>query len=362
MKRVRKLRSIICGTGVASLMLPAFAHAASKLVCESLFVSSLPRRTHATVKIAGTARNGLNEEFYILRRTPEETSWSSIYAPLGYDRQGSALAPYMILGHDLATVLGFHENDRGELLVPVPRTFDMRLARFNQFLKARGLQMIRISLYEQPQPTILSYLKQWAERTAIPVAAGRTNHTVHDISYHYSNILLPNAVAHILQIQAMIASSWIVFNGLDSTSLAARAIVGKIDILSTSANFMVGQVGKKNLAMQISEALDIKIAADARMSPFLTLEHAQAMSDYLHATSPLEFFEAIVKRYERVPTENFKRWAAQTHPEWSLTFAELELKDANQIHELYETRAKEVRAAAREFLKNPAFLRFHEAP
>lgn len=327
------------------------AHA--DLVCESLFADRLSQSGQSTVSVS-LVDDGNGEPHFVLRRKSGLYSWFSRYSEHGFDPQGNPLAVFLDMGHEFATVMGIREGRERTLLVPAPETMNMRIAQFNQFLRKRSVRPIEISFFSQPVATRESFLQNWTNRS-LPVAEGLSNHTVHDISFHYNNLLLPPEVVDLLQIQAEIALEWAQFSRTDVTqSKSISSAVRMIDFFSTSANFEEDGIGKKKVADNLANFLRLNLQGYVKMSPFVTVELEDVLQNRLQTVSSLDLFEHVLASYEEGSNKTrseFRKHALANHPTWMQTLAARGLDNFDTVYKLYVTRADELRTAARKFLK-----------
>lgn len=347
--------------------------------CEWLFEAP-PIKDRPTVEIAKVVKRG-NESFYRLRLLPGETSWRSLYAQRDFDPQGDPRWPLFFLGEDLGQVFGFDGSGR-DFYAPTPETLNARIEAFNRYLKKRRIEPIPIRFYLQPRPKIEGFLRNWYRHTALPVAAGNDTHTMHDISFHFSSVLLPIQIVRLLQIEAGMAWEWLQrVNTALGAPVVVRESVMVMDTLSTVTNYVTGFNTPDVLAEQMSPYLhDVSatkidfISADdvsnpnaadvsARWRQFaashtpLDLFRRKLMNRHIRPSSVLTpHQELMFHRKLRLPQLEAERMflldMAFEHPEWAdTTLKNMGLGDFKAIEALLNARAAELRTAARDYLK-----------
>lgn len=322
--------------------------------------SATPSRP--TAIILGLKEEANFETFFRVKKLLEETSWSSNYSPRGYDPQGSAVYPIAALGLNLARVLGFSWKNRNEILVPTPATLNARIEAFNGYLMSQGIAPIPIRFYLQIVPKIEMFLRRWAQKAEIPIAAGLDNHTLHDLGFHLTSILLPPEIVELIRIEAALASKWLLLKEnriSDGLLLSVRFV----DSFSTSANLAEGERHTESLSGFLRQYVSHQEFGRMEWSEYLGLSPFALFNRRIsHSENPpwndaemtFERMQTYFKEQEVLANlhEQFLNEIKTENPEWLEPLSSRpSLQDAVSIEDLFVKRASTLRRAADEFLR-----------
>jgi hypothetical protein len=332
--------------------------------CEYLFVS--PETTSAlrdlpdyqTVRIAGRHAGYHGQEFYRLRKLRPSYPWGSRFATRSFDPQGDPSRSLVTFGPDLARVIGLRPDAAtGDILAPTPETLNRRIARFNRFLIENHIEPIPVSFYSQQKPKIELFLRQWSQSARIPVAADDSTHTIHDITFHYSAILLPVQIVNLLKIQAGIAWQWLRTEESKVLTEVALEAVHRIDHISASANHGPGAPYLLRFWEHIYAEDDDNGRLRARPVTHTSLffESLQYHNRVRHDAEVEDVFPDLRQR-----TSPFFEGLKDIDSQWNRKIETLGLLDIATVREMYIVRAIELRHAARLFWAEQDALKRNE--
>lgn len=355
-----RLRSILCFVGLVTVVVGGsnFAFAGgfgNGPRCEYLFTSQpaiqpladLP--DYQTVQIVERVQGYHGQEFYRLRKLDPSYPWGSRYAARTFDPQGDPSWGFAVFGSDLARVLGLRYDSNGDILAPTPETLNRRVARFNHFLVDHHIAPIPVSFYSQRKPRIELFLRQWGRGHSVPVAADDSTHTIHDISYHYSAVLLPKEIVKLLEIQANIAWHWLQTEEAEILKEVTLEAVRRIDNISVTANHPAGDRYQLRFWETIYaddtdeiENSRLRVRSKSHLSLF-----SERIFHYNSIPYSGGFKLAFTDMRSRIQT--FRENMQKIDPTWDSLIEKLGLLDGPSVHELYVARAVELRHAARLF-------------
>lgn len=326
--------------------------------CEFLFeapplerVPFLERPRHQTAEIVGLETYERGEEFFRLRRLDPSMPWGSRFATRSFDPQGDPSLIFYTMGPDLSRILGFR-YDGDDLIAPTAETMNRRIARFNRYLLSKNIEPIPVSFYSQAIALKETFLRHWFQALRIPVAADLSTHTIHDISFHYSAVLMPPQMAHMLQAQAGIAWRWMQRPEAQLLPKLTSEAVRRIDHISVSANVVPGERGLSHFRFWENVFADVGTdELRARFKTPIELFRERMMMSNLagedSSASPL--VENL-----RLKTDPFYAELKTAFPEWNRKVEDFGLSNYASVRELYFARSADLRYAAREFLKESA--------
>lgn len=331
---------------LAAFVLPVWVHAAVE--CSELFTPATAPSDHPTVEIFGRTHTAGGEEFFRLRKINETDGWRSSYAPREFDPQGDPRWVFSSLGAELSEVLGFSRIGLSEIRIPTPETLSRRIETFNIYLQDRGIKPIRFRFHWQPKTLFRAFLSNWTKpNPEVPFAMTLNHHTVHDISYHASGVMLTDSLVELLRIHAFLATQWLEFHPTDITHSFSMDVTTWIDNASTIANQAEDQpyvADSVHLAIAHLTTAPPSRKNETPLRIFIArLRYHEVQETFVHGKPADGNFDTAVSAFQA-------RMQAQTG-DWNKTLTELGVESSSTIAQGLNARSAELRAAAKDYLR-----------
>jgi hypothetical protein len=154
---------------------------------------------YSILKVSDTQSVRLTDEvlkengdtFNVLEKTGKY--WESSFRISKNDVQGDPRFFAIVLGPKVAYDFGFRYLSDNKMTVPTTETFNSKIQKLDQSLRALNLEGISIRFYESggKPSTDEEYLRKFAERHELPLGQ-EGNVAVHDLDYHTLAILIPS--------------------------------------------------------------------------------------------------------------------------------------------------------------------------
>jgi hypothetical protein len=115
-------------------------------------------------------------------------AWYSMFGPLENALQGDPRAPFVILGRELAVVLGYRMLDENTVLMPTVKRLNWGIRLVNSWLKQDGRNPLPTSYYVQGDDTESKFLSN-VQRSKLPISNTLLELAAHDHCFHATQVL-----------------------------------------------------------------------------------------------------------------------------------------------------------------------------
>lgn len=217
--------------------------------------------------------------------------WLAPFAPIG-----DISTMVQIFGPKVSQLLGFHQIDSDTILVPKVSLLNQKIKIINQILKIKGIEPIAIRLQEVPADSAFSvkkFILLFATEAALPIAESGA-FAFHDISFHLSEIGLPNVLVKYAKDRAQ--------------------LVMQIDAFMQREGSDADKVAWKKVRGYEASAIDIlgNIVAVYLKSPLYKRSYLEPQ--FNNGSSPLQVLILRMKRYKIHP-ETIEKFLAELSPQ-----------------------------------------------
>jgi hypothetical protein len=132
----------------------------------------------------------LQQGIWFKVKKKSDEPWFSQHGPFDNAPQGDPRWPFLILGSQIASVLGFEMTNVHTISVPTVERINWGIRRLNARLSAAGLKTIPYSFYKQTQAVNKSYNRR-AAQGKIPINVNDLFLAIHDMNFHVTILAEP---------------------------------------------------------------------------------------------------------------------------------------------------------------------------